>query len=271
MRARQRRGDPRAEKQRQREGQHAKARGGGAEREDVLQIERQIGHHDLSGGGEAEHGEARAEKRALAKEREIHHRPLLDQFSRDKERKQDSGRQELGERLFRRPTHAVGADQRPDETEESAAERQHARNVQSLRIRIPRLFDGVDREPDERSADWKVHEKRPAPAERRGDQAADERTHGDGDADDRSPESERLGSFRALERVPEHRQRRAKLDRRAHALQRSRRIEDQRGWREAAQQRRQVKIARPTISIRRRPYRSASAPEGIRSAAKVST
>ena len=57
---RQRRGDPRAEKQRQCEGQHAKARGGGAEREDVLQIERQIGHHDLSRRGEAEHGEARA-------------------------------------------------------------------------------------------------------------------------------------------------------------------------------------------------------------------
>ena len=32
-----------------------------------------------------------------------------------------------------------------------------------------------------------------------------------------------------------------------------------------------VKIARPTISIRRRPNRSASAPEGIRSAAKVRT
>src|SRR5882757_7243131 len=51
-------------------------------------IERQIGHHDLSGGGEAEHGEARAKKRALAKEGEVHHRPLLDEFGRDKEREQ---------------------------------------------------------------------------------------------------------------------------------------------------------------------------------------
>ena len=136
-------------KQRKREWQHAKARGGGAEREDVLQIERQIGHHDLSGGGEAEHGKARAEKRALAKEREIHHRPFLDKLGRDKERKQDSGRQELCKRLFRRPTHAVGPDQRPDETKEAGAKRQHAHNVQSLRVRIARLLDGIDREPDE--------------------------------------------------------------------------------------------------------------------------
>ena len=226
-------------KQRKREWQHAKARSGGAEREDVLQIERQIGHHDLSGGGEAKHGEARTEKRALAKQREIHHRPFLDQFSRDKDRKENSGRQELHERLLRRPTHAVGPDQRPDETEESQAKRQHAHDVQSLRVRIARLFDGVDREPDERRADGNIDQERPAPAERGGDESADERTHGDSDTEDRSPEPKRLGSFCTLERVPEHRQRRAKLNCGAHALQRSRRVQNWRGWRETAQQRRQ--------------------------------
>ncbi len=217
---RKRGGDPWAEEQRKREGQHAKASNCGAEREHVLQIERQIGHHDLSGGREAEHGEARAKKRALAKEGEVHHRPLLDELGRDKERKQDSGRQQLRERLFRRPTDAIGPDQRPDETKESAAKRQHAPNIQSLRVGIARLFDSVNREPDERRADGNIHEERPAPTERRGDEPADKRTKSDSDADDRSPEAERLGSFRALECVPEHRQRRAQLDRRAHALQR---------------------------------------------------
>ena len=69
--------------------------------------------------------------------------------------------------------------------------------------------------------------------------AADERTHGDGDADDRAPKSERLGPLRAAKLMPQHRERSAELNRRAHALQRSRRVEDQRGWREAAQERRQ--------------------------------
>jgi hypothetical protein len=108
-----------------------------------------------------------------------------------------------------------------------------------LRVRIPRLFDGVNRKPDERDAHWKIDEKREAPAERRRYQAADERTDCDGDADHGSPESERLGSFRALERVPEHRQCRAKLNRRAHALQRARRVEKGRGWGQAAQKRRE--------------------------------
>ncbi len=70
-------GDAWAEEQRKGEGQHAEPRHGGAESEDVLQIERQIGHHDLCRGGEAEHGEARAKERALAKEGEVNHRPLL--------------------------------------------------------------------------------------------------------------------------------------------------------------------------------------------------
>ena len=101
------------------------------------------------------------------------------------------------------------------------------------------FFDGIDREPNERRADGNIDQERPAPAERGGDDTADERTHGDRDAEDRSPESERLGSFRTLERVPEHRQRRAKLNCGAHALQRSRRVQNWRGWRETAQQRRQ--------------------------------
>ena len=123
-----------------------------------------------------------------------------------------SGRQELGARRFRRPADAIGADQRPDETKEPAAKREHARNVQSLRVRIAELFDGVNREPDERRAEGKIDEKRPAPAKSGSNQPADQRTHGDGDADDRSPKSERLGAFRAPERVPQHRERRAELE-----------------------------------------------------------
>ena len=99
-------------------------------------------------------------------------------------------------------------------------------NIQSLRVRIARFFNRVDRKPDQRRADGNIDEKRPAPAERRGDESADKRPKSDGDADDRSPEAERLGSLRALKCVPEHRQRRAELDRRAHALQGSRRIEN---------------------------------------------
>ena len=101
------------------------------------------------------------------------------------------------------------------------------------------LLNRVNREPDERRAEGKIDEKRPAPAKPGSNKPADERTDGDGDADDRSPESERLGAFRATELMPQHRERGAELDRRAHALHRSRRVEDQRGWREAAQERRQ--------------------------------
>ena len=90
--------------------------------------------------------------------------------------------------------------------------------ISSLCASGSRDSDGVDREPDERGADGKIDQERTAPPERGGDEPADKGTHSDGDADDRSPEAERLGAFRTLEGVPEHRERRAELDRRAHPL-----------------------------------------------------
>ena len=88
---------------------------------------------------------------------------------------------------------------------------------------------------------------------RRGDQPAHERADGDGDADERAPEAERLGPFRALEFVPEHGERRAELDRRAHALQGSRSIQNDADGARPHRSDAKVKIARPTISMRRRP------------------
>ena len=77
--------DARAEEQRQREGQHAKSGGGRALAEDVLQVERQVGHHDLRGGGKAEHGDRAPRKRAVAKQAEVHHGALLRALRGDEE------------------------------------------------------------------------------------------------------------------------------------------------------------------------------------------
>jgi hypothetical protein len=158
--------------------------------------------------GVTQHGECRSEEGRLSEQREIDHRPLLDQLD-DEER--DEKHRRTDEALDDRPrcpAERIAVDQRPDQQEEPDAERQDSGIVQTLGFVIARfIHEGRDRD-EQSDADRQVDEEGPTPTKETRNDAADNRATGDRNADVDAPD--RIGFCPLLlgERMIDDRERR---------------------------------------------------------------
>ncbi len=230
-------GDGGGHENRPTEHQEADAGGDGRQAEHALHVQHEIGEHREEAGGQPERGEQTPVEGRLTQQGEVEHRLGLDGLG-DAERHQQHSRpdQAPGD-LGRAPAVGAAADEPVDQRAERAGERHQAEPVDPTGVRIAGLGDREQSDRDRDNANRKVHEEDPSPGQPAGQHPAEDRAHSDRHAGDGPEDPEGDPAVAAAKRVGEQRQGRREHDRTADTLPGPGQDEEQRGLREAAQQR----------------------------------
>ena len=234
------RGERRGDGERARHRQEGEARLHGRQAEDLLQVEREEEPHREHRGAHQADDDVGAGERARAEDRhrdERHLRPAL--LDRDEQEEQRDPDADAGDDLRRAEPVALDVHDAEHERDLPGGERDGSGDVEvPLREVAAALDDVADGERDQHGADRHVDEQDPAPAQRLGEHAAEQRARRSAAGGDGAPDAQRavaLGPFGEGRR--DDRQRGRRDDRAAEALQPAGRHEQAGARRQRAEQR----------------------------------
>ena len=143
-------------------------------------------------GAETERRSLHADERRMAEEGDVEHRPLLAPLDDHEDGEQRDARRRARRRSAR-SDHPTELPRRSPKTIRKSATEKHtsAGEVGATGFRIARLVQLPERDHERERADGHVDEEDPAPTERVGDDAAEQRADGDGETDGRPPDGDR--------------------------------------------------------------------------------